>query len=79
MKLVSFDLLPLGTRFRYPGSPRVYCILEKRRKREGAPMEGTICDHRPDLIGADGRGEQARQGLYAYKPEECPDGVEPVD
>lgn len=78
MKLVSFDLLPLGTRFRYPGSPRVYCILEKRRLRESEPMEGTICDHRPDLIGHTGP-MQYRQGLYTFKPEEALQGVIPVD
>ncbi len=78
-KLVRFDDLPLGTRFRYAGKPEVFVILEKRREHSDTePMCGTIADWRPDLIGQPGPHSLC-QGLYHFNPTEAPDGVEPID
>ena len=90
-KLKSFSNLPLGTRFRYPGSDRVYVILSQKETVHNAPLDGVIAEWRPDIVkdapavfnGRESRRNiSARQNIFSHMPLDpdagCPDMVEPI-
>ena len=76
MHLLSFDELPLGARFRYPGEDGVWTVLRKWRNTEGGPMSGTISEWRPDMLSL---GYWPGQRICSHIPEECPDMVKAID
>jgi len=92
-KLVSFSNLPLGTRFRYPGSDRVYTILEQRRHRKDSePCHGVVAVWEPNMVDKVNEtfdpqhphvGRWHGQNIFRHAPVECggdcPDMVEPID
>ncbi len=79
-QLLPFADLPLGTRFRYPGSEQVWTIIEKRREIQDGAMHGTIAQWEPDMLQ---KGPWTGQSLCSHIPEseggDCPELVEAID
>jgi hypothetical protein len=74
--LISFSVLPLGTRFRYPGEKRIFTVLSKHREIENGPMHGTIAQWEADMLTY---GNWPGQQIFAHIPGECPDIVEAIN
>ena len=78
--LVSFENIPLGGRFKYPGNDRVFTVLEKSRKKEGKRLWGTIAEWKPEMMSF---GKWPGQSICSHLPDDqggdCPEMVEAVD
>jgi hypothetical protein len=77
-QLLSFSDLPLGARFRYPGSDRVWTVIDKHREREGEQMSGTIAEWQPDMLA---KGLWTGQSICSHLggAPGCPDLVEGIN
>ena len=78
--VVPFEKIPLGGRFRYPGSDRVWTVLTKYREEDGKRLFGTIAEWRPGMMKL---GKWTGQSICSHLPGDqggdCPEMVYAVD
>lgn len=78
-ELVDFGDLPLGAKFSYQGSPRIWVVLKKWRETEGGAFHGEVAQWEPDMLSY---GRWPGQAICVHRPEsgggDCPEKVIPI-